>query len=259
MIHETEDRKIFASLMSMAFKDNWAGMPVNDLAVRIGKYFLNTPYGRSTLDNGDGEKLVINLRQMDCFTFVENVIALTRIIRDRSMNFETFGSMLLKLRYRSGIIDGYASRLHYYSDWFYDNQLKGFLFDVTKDLGGQQGKKTINYMTKHPELYPPLKNSDLLKQMKQVEQDLMKRAVYRIRKTDLSVDVPIKNGDVIAITTSQQGLDVAHTALAVFNAEKFHLLHASKEAGKVVISQKTIYEYLDEKKERTGIIVGRIL
>jgi hypothetical protein len=246
--------------MHSALKDNWAAMPVHELAVRVGRYFLNTPYSPSTLEVRDPEELVINLRHMDCFTFIENVIVLTRVIRDKSTNFETFAATLQKVRYRGGIIGAYSSRLHYFSDWFYDNQLKGFIFDLTKDMGGSPCKKGINFMTRHPELYVPLQTADQCSAMLLIEEELRSRSHYRIRKNDL-IDclASIKNGDVLAITTSQAGLDVTHTALAVYHEGKLRLLHASKNEGKVIISEQTLPEYLDVKRDRTGIMVGRIL
>lgn len=260
MIIETIDRKIFASLIHSSLKDNWAVMPISELTLKVGKYFLNTPYDSSSLDISDTEHLVINLRQMDCFTFVENVMVLSRLIRDRSTSFETFTSTLQKVRYRDGVLQGYSSRLHYFSDWFYDNQLKGFIFDITKDLGGLSYKKNINFMTKHPELYPALKNENQFKEMLSVEKNLRTRSLCRIRKMDLYQCVDnIKDGDLIAITTNKAGLDVLHAAFAVNVHSELHLLHASQTHGKVVVSKQTVLDYLEEKKERTGILVGRAL
>ncbi len=44
--------------------------------LEIGKFFLGTPYVVGTLETKRGEHLVVNLREFDCVTFVENVVAL---------------------------------------------------------------------------------------------------------------------------------------------------------------------------------------
>ncbi|MBN1665314.1 MAG: DUF1460 domain-containing protein [Deltaproteobacteria bacterium] len=259
-MHEMEDRKIFASLMHLSLKDNWSSLPAGDLALRVGKYFLNTPYGTSTLETQDTERIVVNLRQLDCITLIENVVALTRLIKEKGTNFETFAATLQKVRYRGGDMQGYSSRLHYFSDWFYDNQLKGFVFDITEDIGGIPYKKTVNFMTKHPKQYPCLATGSQFEEMLQIEKDLSRRTFHRIPKKDLPqcADL-IKDGNLLAITAAKAGLDVLHTALAIRIDGQLRLLHASQEKGQVVISEQTLSEYLEEKKERTGIIAGRIL
>ena len=44
--------------------------------LEIGKFFLGTPYVAGTLETKGAEHLVVNLREYDCVTFVENVVAL---------------------------------------------------------------------------------------------------------------------------------------------------------------------------------------
>ena len=48
-----------------------------DLVLFFARKFLGVPYVASTLENNTDERLVINLRQLDCTTFVENVLTLT--------------------------------------------------------------------------------------------------------------------------------------------------------------------------------------
>jgi hypothetical protein len=260
LIEDISNRKIFASLMHCALKNNWAALPVHELAVKVGRFFLNTPYGSSTLEAPGEETLVVNFRQVDCVTFIEYVVVLTRLIRDKATNIDTFAAILQKVRYRDGIIKGYASRLHYFSDWLYDNQLKGFLIDIAETMGGKSCKKKINFMTRHPELYPALNEAAPFKEMLQVEETLRSRPFHRIPKTDSSSwEEEIKDGDILGITSSKTGLDVMHVAMAIHIEGKLHLLHASCVEGRVVVSGQTLREYLDEKPERTGIMVGRIL
>jgi hypothetical protein len=67
----------------------------------------------------------------------------------------------------------------------------------------------------------------------------------------------IKNGDIIAITTKIKGLDISHTGFAVWKNKDLHLLHASQDAGKVVISRKNLSQYLLDNKNQSGIMVLR--
>ncbi len=81
--------------------------------VKLGTYFQGTPYVGHTLEAEGEEQLVINLREMDCTTLVENCLALAKTIQNGRPDFSRFASRLKNIRYHSGIINGYPSRLHY--------------------------------------------------------------------------------------------------------------------------------------------------
>ena len=143
--------------------------------LEISKYFLGTPYVAGTLETEKAEHLVVNLREYDCVTFVETVVALAWHLKSRKKTFEAFRRSLQKIRYRQGRLQGYSSRLHYFSDWMHDNQKKGTVRNVTVEIGGRPFRKTMTYMTTHPDLYPPLKNAANLRRMKSVERMISKR------------------------------------------------------------------------------------
>ena len=231
----------------------------DQLVLEIGKFFVGTPYRAGTLEMKGGERLVVNLREHDCFTFVENVVALAWLVKSRQKSFDVFRRVLLKIRYRQGRLQGYPSRLHYFSDWIHDNQKKGFVRDMTADVGGRPLIKAITFMTAHPGLYPPLKNATNLRRMKSVERTINKRSRHFIPKRAVrGLEDRIRDGDLIATTTSTEGLDVQHVGLAVRVKHRTHLLHASSVEKKVVVSQKTLYRYLMESSTRSGIMVVRL-
>jgi len=68
----------------------------------------------------------------------------------------------------------------------------------------------------------------------------------------------VQNGDLIAITTSIPGLDIAHVGLAIFVNERLHLFHASSTQKEVVISEETLQDYLKGITKNNGIIVARL-
>ena len=67
----------------------------------------------------------------------------------------------------------------------------------------------------------------------------------------------IKEGDIIAITTSTKGLDVSHVGIAVKVDGEIHLMHASSKEGKVVIDKHSLQEYV-RRNRATGIRVVRL-
>ncbi len=120
---------------------------ISEIIAEVGKSFLGVEYVAGTLDNNaKEEKLVIKITGLDCVTFVENTLAISRIIREGKPDYDSYRSELQNIRYRNGEINGYASRLHYFSDWIYDNQKKGIVEDITKEIGGESYNKNVDFM-----------------------------------------------------------------------------------------------------------------
>lgn len=232
-------------------------MPPGDLVCAIGTYFLGAPYQPDTLESGLKEKLIVNCAQFDCFTFLETVLALTGCVYTGKISKAEFRRLLQLIRYRSGIINGYSSRLHYFTDWLRDNELKGMLRDVSRRLGAISSRKKIDYMTAHRKSYSGLQNENEFQKMRRVEQNISRRVFRIILKYKVNRQTgKIKSGDIIAFTAGKEGLDVAHAGFALWRGKKLHLLHASSKEGAVVVSQKTLVSYLKQNKNYTGIMVG---
>lgn len=238
-----------ASLQSVDFGNNM---------VQIGKTFLGTPYVAQTLEVGTTESLVINLQGLDCTTYVENVLAFTLIHQNSGASYESFVKTLEKIRYRDGVLDGYSSRLHYFSDWIRENEKKGLVKDITSMIGGKEVKKVINFMSEHRSLYPSLQDDANYEQVKQFEASLHQQSLCILDQESIQENEHlILPGDIIALTTAIKGLDITHTGIASRESDgRIHLLHASS-TGEVEISKLPLTAYLKKVKNNTGIIVAR--
>lgn len=260
MISTPEDRRIFQNLLRITGHQKGSAASSGELVIAAGIQFLGTPYVSNTLEQKNREKLVINLRQLDCFTFVENTVVLAGLIKAGTASFSDFAAALKKFRYRKGLLGGYSSRLHYFSDWLYDNQEKGIIEDITWAAGGEPFSKEINFMTSNRDKYPALKCEDEFVRMLAMEKTCSTRVLYHISKTGLKVCVDkIKHGDIIAITTNVEGLDIIHAGFGIYLKNNLHLLHASRRAGKVIVSEETLHRYLVKRKTRLGVMIGRVL
>ncbi len=255
-----KDRTIFDELIRHFDREKPSLEYPDQLIPEIGKFFLGTPYVAGSIETKAAEHLIVNLREYDCVTFVENIVALVRLIRSRQESFEAFRKLLQKIRYRHGRLQGYSFRLHYFSDWIHDNQKKGIVRDVTAEIGGRPFKKTLTFMTTHPDLYPALKDAANLRRMKFLERIISQRPLFFIpRKTLRRSEDRLRDGDLIAITTNREDLDVQHVGFAARVRNRIHLLHASGVEGKVILSKDTLYRYLMQSKTRSGIMVARLL
>lgn len=62
--------------------------------VSVGKTFLGTPYVAKTLEIGEVETLVVNLQGLDCTTYVENVLAFSRMLKKQETSFDDYTKKL---------------------------------------------------------------------------------------------------------------------------------------------------------------------
>ncbi len=260
MIFLPEDREICETLLRSAMGKGDCAKPLHELIVEAGFRFLGAPYAAGTLEREGPEELVINLRAFDCVTFVENAIVLAGLIRAGKTAFLDYAAALERIRYRGGRRRGYPSRLHYFTNWLRDNGRKGIVRDITRELGGIPFRKQFHAFTDRRKEHPALKDAAAFRRMRIVEAACSRRTQCHIAKADLNQTAEgIADGDIIAITTDEKGLDVSHAGLAVHVRGQLHLLHAASAAGKVVLSGMTLCRYLLSRRARTGIIVGRAM
>ena len=232
--------------------------------LHFAKQMLGVPYVAGTLDSHDEERLVVHLDKVDCTTFVEVVLALTIADKEVKCDYASFKESLRRVRYRNGQLNGYASRLHYFSDWIRDNERKGFVKEYTSDTPCAKTQTLwLYFMSTHPDSYLPMKkDSSLVGEIASLEREWQGIEVSYIPKENLNLppdELNIKNGDILAITTNIKGLDVVHVGFAFWRGENLHLLHASSVVKKVIEDPQPLYEYTQNKRAHTGVRVIRMV
>ena len=232
----------------------------------FARQFLGVPYVAHTLELNDKEQLVVNTRELDCTTLVETVTALTLCAQQGKKTWNDYLTTLKTLRYRQGKLDGYTSRLHYFSDWIRDKQSMKIIKDIQSPNPPFTAvqRVNVNYMSTHPTAYKALKaQPELVPVIRQQEQSLNTvKARYipksALRRSTKALRQAVHDGDIIAITCNKKGLDIAHLGLAVWKKDGLHLLNASMIHKKVVEEPMTFYQYLQKHPSHTGIRVLRI-
>ncbi|WP_235856350.1 N-acetylmuramoyl-L-alanine amidase-like domain-containing protein [Flagellimonas oceanensis] len=252
-----EDKSLFETKINDL--EQTKAMSLGDTIISVGQSFLGTPYVEKTLEVGDTETLVVNFGGLDCTTFVENVLAFSMMLQNQQKDFENFTENLETVRYRNGNLEGYPSRLHYFTEWIRNNEKKGLIEDITAELGGVELEKPINFMGTHRNLYPFLASDENFEAMVSVEKEIAKEKFCYLPQDEIeSKEHLIKSGDILALATSIKGLDVTHTGIAIHQPDgRLHLLHASSKNGEVEISELPLADYLKNIKSNIGIIVAR--
>lgn len=250
----------------MAFLEQYADsslqkMSTGDLAVYVGKQLMGTKYVAHTLEQEGDEKLVINLSGLDCTTFLENVVVFTRLIKAQKVDFEHFQKELAALRYRGAVQGDYASRLHYFTDWIYDNQKEGRIQMLSTEIGASPYEKHVDFMSTHRDSYKQLADDKFFTEIKQREDSLNQRdfPLYYLPKGQVAAqEANIQSGDLLAITTNIKGLDVSHVGLALRQKGRLYMLHAGTKNMRVEITPEPLAVYLSKHKTQSGIIVSRL-
>lgn len=226
--------------------------------ITIGKFFIGTPYITSTLDTEEEEHLIINLREMDCVTFVEYVTSLAICFTNKRYDFNDFAEILTLVRYQSGKIDGYLSRLHYFSHWLQDNSNKGILEIISDSIGNDVFDNKIDFMSSNSHLYKQLNDTALINKLKIIEKNISLRSMRYISKNNIkNIENKINNGDIIALASSIKGLDISHVGFAFKQNGRIYLLHASSTNKKIEVTSFPLDDYLKERNNITGVLVGR--
>ena len=273
--HETErDWAIAAGTVAWARGQGLHALPVAEVVAILGTTFVGAPYEPGTLELPGPERLVVNLRTFDCVTFVEQVLVLAHLVRDAGVEADAapdspqgqafrdrYRALLTELRYRDAAIDGYVSRLHYFTEWMDHAVARGFAEDVTESLGGEVDPRPIHFMTSNAHAYRQLdEDPGLLPGIREVEARLSEGERRflpqdRIRQAESG----IRSGDIIAAVSTLDGLDIAHTGFALLHQGRIHLLHAPLVGDSVEISERPLAERIQGIQGQKGIRVLRPL
>jgi hypothetical protein len=209
---------VFDRLVAQAAAEGWHQLPLGTLMGRIAVQLLGTPYVAHTLELDDtAEPCVVNLEGLDCVTFFENTLNLARVLRAEGP--PTPAALLQAVqrsRYRGGVQDGYVSRLHYTTDWIWDNARRGLVKDLAPELpGAAPFAQQVGFMSAHPEAYRQLHaHPEWALQIRACEQEINARYKMFVPLAQVAAIEPLlQTGDIIGVATNTPGIDIAHTGL----------------------------------------------
>lgn len=233
-----------------------------DLLQYTAEFFLDKPYVAGTLDVNDEEELVINMREFDCVTYIETVIALANTVDSGNIKVEEYAKNLLSIRYITETPDEYNSRLHYTSDWVFVNTERGILKPIAWQDENVLEDKTINFMSQHRHAYKALReDDDMLYKIVAREDIINKRGgfTYLPKSKIAGNEDKIPHMAMIAFTTRIEGLDTTHTGFAYRKKDgTLSFIHASSLKNKVVIDEKSLSDYCKSQKACKGLLIMEV-
>ena len=260
-VSNSEDQKRIETILTKNAKHDTSP---SSLIIALAREFKGVPYVAKTLENDSIENLIINTRQLDCTTYVENVLALYLCIKNQKLTFSDYCSFLKNIRYVGGKVS-YPTRQHYFTEWIDENTKDGYVEEIQSPNPPFTAKQLlkINFMSTHTQFYPMLKNNpELVKPIAKMESRLSGNTYRFIPKASIAntqlFRSTIHDGDIIAIVTSKGGLDTSHIGIAVWHKDGLHMLNASQIHKKVVEETMTLYQYMQKHPSQTGIRIVRV-
>jgi len=259
----------FNRLVAKAKAGNWKALPIGEQTAAVGQALVGTRYKHFTLEIDNRiESPSVNFQGMDCWTFFEIALGFARMLNEPESNWtpERLLHYIELDRYRGGECTGeYLSRLHYLEDWLYDNDRRGLVQNLTRDLGGQSVPHSAREMSAGWRHYRYLAaNRSLLGPLARMEANVSSRALYEIPKSKVAgIESKLRSGDIIGIISRDRSgvYSTAHVGLALRTSDGvLHFMHASSpsNSGRVIVDQE-LSKYLYRYRSDSGILVARPL
>jgi hypothetical protein len=250
----------WSELEGVARREGWARMAIGDRIAHVGRALIGTPYLGGTLDISPeiGEVLRPNLAGLDCVTFAEQAWAIAVATEPQGISQTRFLDELTQIRYRGGRNFGYASRLHYFSDWMNDHVAQGRAIDVVK--GSPDAipfARQVGFMTRNADKYPALARPGMLDSMKEVESRLNATPRWWWAKPMTSDAAQrLESGDIVGFADVRAGLDCAHVGIIWREGETVRVLHASSLAKRVILDEE-ITALVNRNRAWSGLLAIR--
>ena len=235
---------------------------------------LGTPYVAGLLDPEGPETLLVPFLETDCMIFVETCLAAVLTARDDNPSYEKLTENVRRLRYRATEEAAskdlhpvrYETRLHYATGWIRNLVKEGLAEDLTMETGGVRSATKLDFMSRNYKKYRQMADADSdteaaarLEGISNMEKKLNEEPMTYIPKALIhAIEGEIMDGDIVFFTTSIAGLDVSHMAIAYHHDGIVGFIHASSNAGEVIIDPESISNYALSRKTCTGIKIVRV-
>lgn len=257
--------EVFNRIVKKAAAENWNTLPIGELMGKIALELKGTPYVGFTLEiSPDAEYCVVNLKGLDCVTFFEDSLCMARMLKKRKSSPEDLISEVRATRYRGGKMGDFTTRLHYTTDWFVDNEKKGVIKILTPELpGAEPFTQKVGIMSQHPENYRQLAaHPELVQTIRLTEEKINARSLMYLPMDRLAAaEHLLQTGDIVGVTTTKEGIDIAHTGLC-FKDEQgvVHFMDASSARRSMKVTlENEISKSLNWSTKNTGVMIARPL
>lgn len=231
--HSPEDE---GRVMHLIETSKRGGDNYGDRIVMAAKALEGVPYAEAA-DNDEEGTIMIRLDSLNQREFVYMSLAAAKTANLTSPTLRDFEKNLEDISRKKGRDEGFASQFLYGSDWIVDNVYRGNLKDMTEYLdGGSYRTKTLDYVSRHPEKFPAMKDSVTAEKVKIMEFGYRSHRIPHLKKQSIgnkAVKELLKNGDIIIMSPMDDDFDIYDIGIISMESGEPTLIHISKDNGTV--------------------------
>jgi len=257
---------VFSRILKKSLAQKWEQLPIGQCMTHVAMELEGTPYVGFTLElDKDREICSVNLKGLDCVTFFEDTLDFSRMLKKGGRTPEAMLAEVTLTRYRGGKLGDFTTRLHYTTDWMYDNEKKGVVKVLAPDLpGAAKFTQKVGIMSEKPKNYRQLvAHPEFIPVIRKYEDEINARDTMYVPMDKLAEAQPhLKSGDIVGVATTESGIDIAHTGLVIADASgMLHFMDASssKRNMKVTLEKGPISKAFNWSNELTGAVFARPL
>ena len=194
--------------------------------------------------------LRINIDEFYPMSFVNSVLALSRISGRKGAGWRAYNDALTDLSCRQGTDNGFPAIMWHVSDWAGDNIYRGNIKELTDNYPGARDMTvSLDYLSRHRDEFAVLENQEIYDSVRMLEMGFRSHKVpYLPRQAASSgeVEKDLRDGDIIALVNDKDGTDYYTIGILVIREDGPHLIHFDSNAGKVTEEAEPLKRYLNK-------------
>ena len=206
--------------------------------VAAAKALQGVPFAKAA-DNDSLGTIMIRLDSLNQREFVYMALAAAKTAELSVPGIRDFERNLENISRKKGKDEGFNSQFLYGADWVVDNTYRGNLKEMTEYVeGGNFRTKTLDYVSRHPELFPALANPETLEKIKVIELGYRSHRIPHLKKHNINnrnIKDLFQDGDIIIMSSPDSDFDIYDIGIISIENGEPTLIHISRENNEVRI------------------------
>lgn len=180
-------------------------------------------------DNDSTGTIVIRLDSLNRREFINVALAAAKTAELTAPTLRDFERNLESISRKKGTDEGFASQFLYGADWIVDNVYRGNLKEMTDYFdGGSYRTKTLDFVSRHPELFPAMKDPETADKIRVAEFGYRSHRIPHLKKhyaNDKKLKELIQNGDIIIMNAPDADFDIYDIGIVSIENGEPTLIH----------------------------------
>lgn len=204
--------------------------------VAAAKAMTGTPLA-SAADNDSIGTIMVRLDSLNQREFIYMAIAAAKTAGLSVPSLRDFEKNLENISRKKGTDEGFASQFMYGADWIVDNVYRGNLKEMTEYLdGGGYRTKTLDYVSRHADLFPAMKNEETADKIRVIELGYRSHRIPHLKKQSINnknLKELLQDGDILILSSPDSDFDIYDIGIVSEENGEPVLVHINREKKEV--------------------------